>query len=76
MYTPNYKFSWTDPTHRQASALSSWPTVMCTPSRHRRLVLAYDSCGSERAVIILAGGSGDAQRLPSRVIMHMLQQRA
>ena len=32
----------THPTHGQVFALLCWPTVM-TPSRHRRLVLAYDS---------------------------------
>ena len=38
---------------RAGFALSSWPTVMCTPSRHRRLVLAYDSNPSSDGSVLV-----------------------
>ena len=44
---------WTHPTHGQGFALSSWPTVMCTPSPHRRLVLAYDSNASSDGSVLV-----------------------
>merc|ERR1711938_28845 len=42
----------THPT-RAGFALSSWPTVM-TPSRHRRLVLAYDSNPSSDGSVLVS----------------------
>ena len=43
----------THPTHGQVFALLCWPTVM-TPSRHRRLVLAYDSNPSSDGSVLVS----------------------
>ena len=48
-----YKFLGTHPTHGQVFALLCWPTVM-TPSRHRRLVLAYDSNPSSDGSVLVS----------------------